>query len=91
MTERKLCERLVSQAQSTKLSSPRHPLSVYQKSENQNLSADDYYDLLHDKVNALYPEGIDDKKCHEATRNFIGFGKLLLEMKRRRSVTQNDE
>lgn len=51
-----------------------------------DLSADDYYDLLNDKIRALYPEGISEERCHAATRNFIGFGKLLLEMKRQKGL-----
>ena len=58
----------------------------------ENLSADEYYDLLNDKIRALYPEGISDERCHAATRNFIGFGKLLLEMKRQKGLSnKNDE
>ncbi|MFP4097884.1 MAG: hypothetical protein ACLFU1_03770 [Alphaproteobacteria bacterium] len=69
-----------------------HSQPVYQKSENKDLSADEYYDLLNDKIRALYPEGISDERCHAATRNFIGFGKLLLEMKRQKGLSnKNDE
>lgn len=51
-----------------------------------DLSAEDYYGLLNDKIRALYPEGISEERCHAATRNFIGFGKLLLEMKRQKGL-----
>ena len=51
-----------------------------------DLSAEDYYGLINDKIRALYPEGISEERCHAATRNFIGFGKLLLEMKRQKGL-----
>lgn len=57
-----------------------------------DLSADEYYALLNDKIRGLYPEGISEERCHAATRNFIGFGKLLLEMKRQKRLDEdNDE
>lgn len=51
-----------------------------------DLSAEDYYGLINDKIRSLYPEGISEERCHAATRNFIGFGKLLLEMKRQKGL-----
>ena len=51
-----------------------------------DLSAEDYYNLINDKIRSLYPEGISEERCHAATRNFIGFGKLLLEMKRQKGL-----
>ena len=40
------------------------------------------FNNLKNNICALYPEGISEAECDAATRNFIGFGKLLLEIKR---------
>jgi hypothetical protein len=41
------------------------------------------FNNLKSNIHALYPEGISEAECDAATRNFINFGKLLLEIKRR--------
>ncbi len=64
----------------------RIPATTENTAAQDDLSADDYYDLINDKIRTLYPEGISDEQCHAATRNFIGFGKLLLEMKRQKGL-----
>jgi len=48
---------------------------------SRNIKAQKSYDDLRNCIRGLYPEGLSEQEADEATRNFIGFGKLLLEMK----------
>jgi len=42
----------------------------------------DSYNELKRSISDLYSDGLSDQEANEATRNLIGFGKLLLEIKR---------
>ncbi len=61
---------------------------IYYTSEAQRES----FSALNESVRSLYPEGISDSECEDATRNLVGFGKLLLQIKRRQETeTQNKQ
>lgn len=60
------------------------------KPEEHN-SRTESYQKLKDSIRALYPEGISEREANEATQNFIGFGKLMLEIKRQRGLDAEDE
>lgn len=53
--------------------------------------AQECYNNLKNTIRALYPEGISERECDEATRNFIGFGKLALEIIRENGLDADDE
>ncbi len=39
-----------------------------------------HYDGLKDYICSLYPEGLEEQEADEATRNLLGFAKLMLEI-----------
>ncbi len=47
---------------------------------NDNPKAQKSYDNLKNAIRGLYPEGLSDQEAGEATRNLIGFSKLMLEI-----------
>ncbi len=49
---------------------------------HDNPKAQESYDNLKGSIRNLYPEGLSEQGADEATRNFIGFGKLILEIKK---------
>lgn len=49
------------------------------------------YEKLKQSVRNLYPDGLNDAEADEATRNLIGFTRLLLEIKRQSAVKSKDE
>ena len=50
----------------------------------------EHYELLKNSICELYPEGLSNEEAEEATRNLIGFTKLLLEIKRRVAIESED-
>lgn len=58
--------------------------------KNQQPQNDEYYQKLKGAICDLYPDGLDKREADEATRNFIGFGKLLLEIKVRQGLDARD-
>ncbi len=49
------------------------------------------YAKLQQSIRDLYPDGLNDREADDATRNLIGFGKLLLEIKCRQAQTPEHE
>jgi hypothetical protein len=39
-----------------------------------------HYNGLKDYICSLYPDGLDEQEADEATRNLLGFAKLMLEI-----------
>ena len=62
-----------------------------QKPGNKGNASDEDYQNLKNSIRALYPEGISEGEANKAARNFIEFGKLMLEIKRQRGLDQKDE
>lgn len=65
--------------------------SQHNQTTEKPVSGNRHYQNLKNSIRALYPEGISEKEADEATRNFIGFGKLMLEIKRQRGLDAEDE
>lgn len=62
-----------------------------QKPKNKGDTSHEDYQNLKNSIRALYPEGISEAEADNAARNFIEFGKLMLEIKRQRGLDQKDE
>ncbi len=48
---------------------------------NDNPKVQRSYNNLKNSIRNLYPEGLSEQEADEATRNFVGFGKLMLDIK----------
>jgi len=59
--------------------------------QNPQPPNDEYYQKLKGAICDLYPDGLDEQEADEATRNFIGFGKLLLEIKCRQAQARSHD
>lgn len=62
--------------------SPSH--AVYPDDEiwslPDNKKARTHYNNLKTYIRGLYPDGLDEQEADEATRNLLGFAKLMLEI-----------
>lgn len=56
-----------------------------------NRTRSDSYIRLRDSISRLYKNNLSRQDAEEATRNFIGFSRLLLEIKREQSLDSNHE
>jgi len=65
------------------------PDNIWSLPDNKKARA--HYEGLKAYLRGLYPEGLSDREADEATRNLLGFSKLMLEITCEQAQAGDDE
>ena len=64
------------------------PDDIWSLPDNKRARA--HYEGLKTYICRLYPEGLSEREADEATRNLLGFSKLMLEISCSQALDDND-